>query len=99
MGFVHALLEVSVDAIKRAEDPTDPDSLTEAVASTNLDTIVGNVGWPGKTAPPFAAPNVTRTPMVGGQWRVQEDGGLDLVIVENTDWPSIPAAGTIEPLN
>lgn len=98
MGFIHALLEVAVDAVKRADDPTDPESLTEAVASTNLDTIVGNVAWPGTSTPPFAAKNVARTPIVGGQWRVQDDGSLKLVIVENTDHPSIPKDGEIEPL-
>ncbi len=99
LGFVHALLEVAADTVKRAGDPTDPDSLTEAVAATNLDTIVGNVAWPGASAPPFAAPNVTRTPVAGGQWRVGDDGSLDLVIVENSDHPMIPKAGDIEPLN
>lgn len=99
MGFIHALLEVAVDAIKRADDPTDPDALAEALAVTNLDTIVGNVAWPGASAPPFAAPNVTRTPVVGGQWRVQDDGGVELVIVENTDHPNIPKGGEIEALN
>jgi branched-chain amino acid transport system substrate-binding protein len=98
MGFIHALLEVAVDAIKRADDPTDPDALAAAVAATNLDTIVGKVGWPGGTAPPFAAQNICRTPVVGGQWRVQEDGSVKLVIVENTDAPDVPQEGTIEPL-
>lgn len=98
MGFIHALLEVAVDAVRRAADPTDPDSLTEAVAATDLDTIVGHVAWPGATTAPFAARNVTRTPIVGGQWRVRQDGSLALVIVENTDHPEIPKEAEIEPL-
>lgn len=98
MGFIHALLELATDAVKRAGDPTDPESLTEAVAATSLDTIVGNITWPGASAPPFAARNVTRTPIVGGQWRVQQDGSLKLVIVENTDHPNVPKEGEIEPL-
>ena len=98
IGFIHALLEVAVDAIKRTDDPTDAEALTEALAATNLETIVGKIAWPGASAPPFAAQNVTRTPIVGGQWRVQDDGSLKLMIVENTDAPNIPKEGTIEPL-
>lgn len=99
IGFIHALLEIAVDAIRRAEDPTDPEALTEALRATKLDTIVGPVGWPGANAPPFAAQNVCRTKVVGGQSRVQADGTPKLVIVENTDAPEVPKEGTIEPLN
>lgn len=98
LGFVHALLEVAVDAIRRADDPTDPETLTAAVAATNLDTIVGKIAWPGASAPPFAAKNVCRTAVVGGQWRAQADGAPKLVIVETTDAPMVPKEGTIEPL-
>jgi branched-chain amino acid transport system substrate-binding protein len=98
IGFIHALLEVAVDAIKRTDDPTDAEALTASLSKTSLDTIVGKIAWPGSSAPPFAAPNVTRTPVVGGQWRVQADGTLRLVIVENTDNPAIPKEGSIEPL-
>ncbi|HIP80485.1 MAG TPA: ABC transporter substrate-binding protein, partial [Kiloniellaceae bacterium] len=40
LGFAHALFEVAVDALKRSGDPTDYDSLRDAVAETQLDTIV-----------------------------------------------------------
>lgn len=98
MGFIHALLEVAVDAIARAGDPTDAESLTKALAATRLDTIVGPVAWPSASVPPFARANVAKTPVVGGQWRVQKDGSVRLVIVENSDNPSIPKEGVIEPL-
>jgi branched-chain amino acid transport system substrate-binding protein len=42
--------------------------------------------------------NVTKTPLVGGQWRRKEDGTFDLVIVDNKTAPDIPAAGTMEAL-
>ena len=36
IGFSHSLLEVAADMIKRAKDPTDKDSLVEAIVATDL---------------------------------------------------------------
>jgi len=41
---------------------------------------------------------VTKTPLVGGQWRRKEDGSFDLVIVENANAPEIALTGTLETL-
>jgi branched-chain amino acid transport system substrate-binding protein len=98
VGFTHALFEVAADAIKRAGDPTDGDDLAEAIASTNLDTVVGNIAWGKDNLPPFAQKNVAKTPLVGGQWRRQDDGSFDLIIVENGNAPDIPLGGEIEAL-
>ena len=39
--------------------------------------------------------NVSKTPLVGGQW--QRDGdALDLKVVGNKDHPSIPKTGTLK---
>ena len=81
----------------RVEDPADRDAVAEAIASSNLDTIVGNVSWPGGNLPEFAAKNVTKTPLVGGQWRFQ-DGAFDLVIVDNQTAPDIPTGGQMQPI-
>ena len=44
-------------------------------------------------------PNVAKTKLVGGQWRVAETPtGYDLVIVDNTGNPDVPTGGTIEPI-
>ena len=96
IGFVHALFEVAVDSIKRAEDPFDPESLADAIAATNLDTVVGHVEFGAEGLPPAVAANVSKTPLVGGQWRLQDDGRFDLVIVENAAHPEIPTGGTME---
>jgi len=98
VGFTHALFEIAADAIKRASDPTDRDALAEAVASTNLNTVVGNIAWGKENVPPFARKNVTKTPFVGGQWRRKDDSAFDLVIVENAGAPEIPLGGTVETL-
>ncbi len=48
--------------------------------------------------PPFAAKNVAKTPLVGGQWSKGTTFPYELVIVSNKDHPEIPAGGTMQPL-
>ena len=96
IGFAHALFELAVDALSRAEDPTDGDAVAAAIAATKLDTLVGTVAWGGEGLPPFAAKNVAKTPLVGGQWRLKDGGGYDLVITDNKTAPAIPVGGTME---
>lgn len=99
VGFVHALFEVAADAIGRSGDPTDGEALAEAVASTALDTVVGRIEWGRDNVPEFARRNISKTPLVGGQWRRQADGSFDLVIVENAGAPEIPLGGSLETLS
>ncbi|ANH05578.1 ABC transporter substrate-binding protein [Shinella sp. HZN7] len=96
IGFAHALFELAVDAINRAEDPTDGDAVAAAIATTRLDTLVGTIAWDGAGLPPFAAKNVAKTPLVGGQWRLKDGGGYDLVITDNKTAPAIPVGGSME---
>ncbi|CCD84716.1 putative ABC transporter substrate-binding protein [Bradyrhizobium sp. ORS 285] len=98
IGFVHALFEIAADVLKRVDDPTNADKMIAAVAATKLDTIVGPIAWNGAKLPPFAAKNVCKTPLVGGQWRLRDGGGYDLVITDNKTAPNIPAGGTMEPI-
>ena len=87
IGFVHALFEVAANAMSRVSDSGDPDAVSEAIATTRLDTIVGPLAWDGAGSPPFAARNVAKTPLVGGQWRLRDGGGYDLVVVDNQTAP------------
>ncbi|HWK62027.1 MAG TPA: ABC transporter substrate-binding protein [Eoetvoesiella sp.] len=98
VGFTHALFEVAADVLKRADDPTDHEAVAKAIATTSLDTVVGNIGWGKDNVPPFARKNVAKTPLVGGQWRRKADGSFDLLIVENGNAPNIPLGGTLETL-
>jgi len=98
IGFIHSLFEIAADVMSRAADPTDPDGVAEAIAATDLNTMVGHIAWNGQGVPPFAAKNVSKTPLVGGQWRMKDGGGFDLVIVDNQTAPDIPTGGTMEPL-
>ncbi len=99
LGFVHALFEVVTDAVKRIDDVGDADEMANAIAATDLDTIVGPLKWDGANLPPFAQKNVTKTPLVGGQWRKSEDGNFRIVIVDNQTYPDIPLGGEMEPIS
>ncbi|MEP1650245.1 MAG: ABC transporter substrate-binding protein, partial [Paracoccaceae bacterium] len=90
IGFRHALFEVAADVISRAEDLEDPMAITAAIAATNLDTIVGKVDW--SSGP---VPNVSKTPLVGGQWQKEGDT-FDLKIVANSAQPDIPLTGDLK---
>ncbi|MEM7442230.1 MAG: ABC transporter substrate-binding protein [Pseudomonadota bacterium] len=93
IGFKHALFEVVADVIRRAEDLDDYESIVTAIAATDLATIVGDVDW--STGP---INNVTKTPLVAGQWQ-QEGDGFDLKIVANSRAPQIPITGELQLLS
>ena len=98
IGFVHSLFEVAANVMGRVSDPTDSEAIAGEIAATDMATVVGKVSWKGEGLPPFAAKNVCKTPLVGGQWRKKDDG-FDLVIVENANAPEIPTAGKMEALS
>jgi branched-chain amino acid transport system substrate-binding protein len=92
IGFVHALFEVAVDVLTRAEE-VGPDAIVASIEETNLDTIVGHIEWTGE---PF--PNVAKTQLVGGQWKPADDFPFELVVVSNNAVPDVPVGGDLEPL-
>lgn len=98
IGFIHSLFEVAADAMGRVGDSDDLEEIAAAIAASDLETIVGRVAFNGEGVPPFAAQNVCKTPLVGGQWRRQADGGFDLVITDNQIAPDIPTGGVMEAL-
>ena len=91
IGFSHGLLEVAVDVLKRTKDVASKAAIRDAVAATDLDTIVGPVKFGG--AGPLR--NVSKTPLVGGQWVKGTKTKYELVIVDNQTMPSIPAGGKL----
>jgi len=93
IGYVHALFEVAIDVLKRAKDPHDPKAVLASIKETNYHSIVGPVHWSG--AP---VKNVSKTPLVGGQWKRQNDGSYNLIITENKSAPEIPVGGKMEPI-
>ena len=85
------MLEIAVDVFKRTKDANSSAAIRDAVAATNLNTIVGPVKFGG--AGPMR--NVSKTPLVGGQWIKGTRFKYELVIVDNQTMPSIPAAGKL----
>jgi branched-chain amino acid transport system substrate-binding protein len=98
IGFVHSLFEVATDVLKRTKEIGNAKATVEAIRATNLDTVVGKVAWNGAGLPPFAAKNVTKTPLVGGQWRIKDGSKYDIVITDNKTAPAIPVGGKMEPI-
>ncbi|PTQ66696.1 ABC transporter substrate-binding protein [Celeribacter persicus] len=92
LGFKHSLFEVTLNALQRSEDPTDPDSIAAALAATDVETVVGHINFANGPVP-----NVAKTPLVGGQWHM-EGGKPVLKIVENGDHPEIPLTGEMKPI-
>lgn len=93
IGFAHALFEVAADALKRARS-LKPKDVRDAVAATSLNTVVGPVKWGG--AGPMK--NVSKTPLVLGQWVKGSKHKVELVIVNNAAAPAIPTGGALKPL-
>lgn len=95
IGFVHALFEMAVDVLGRSEDVGDADANVAALAATNLNTIVGPIQFSGAGLPPFAK-NVCKTPLVGGQWRLEDGNKYDLVITDNQTATNIPVGSDMQ---
>jgi branched-chain amino acid transport system substrate-binding protein len=98
LGFVHALFELGLDVLKRSSDTSDPKANIEAIAKSNLQTVVGPIVFNGAKLPPFAQKNVAKTPLVGGQWRMRDNGKYEIVVVDNSNSPNIPLGGKMEAL-
>jgi len=91
IGYVHALFEVALDAIKRAGGASDKQALLDAIAATNLDTVAGNVNWGNSVVP-----HVTKTPLVGGQWVKGSQFPYELKIRTSEQLPSLTVDGPME---
>jgi branched-chain amino acid transport system substrate-binding protein len=90
LGFRHALLEVTIDVLKRTADPTNRNALRQAILETDYDSVIGKIKWGG---PPVK--NVCQTPVVGGQWQKKEDGSLEVVVVDNNNISIIPESSKL----
>ena len=91
IGFAHALFEVAADALKRSKGVGAKD-VRDAVVATNLATVVGPVKWGGQG--PFK--NVSKTPLVLGQWNKGTKYKVELSIVNNEAAKNIPTGGTLK---
>jgi branched-chain amino acid transport system substrate-binding protein len=90
IGFAHALFELAADSLKRSKGVGAKD-VRDAVAATSLATVVGPVKWGGQG--PFK--NVSKTPLVLGQWNKGSKYKVELTIVNDEAATQIPAGGKL----
>jgi branched-chain amino acid transport system substrate-binding protein len=79
--FTHAGYEVIIDALKRAQT-LDKAKIREAIAKTNLKTIVGPVKFNEK--------NYAETPICSCQWVKGKRFPWQMEIIFNNNIPEIP---------
>jgi branched-chain amino acid transport system substrate-binding protein len=79
LGYSHAILEVMVDILKRSTNPMDREANRASMVATKLQTLAGPVDF---SSGPH--PNISKTPIFGGQWVKGEKWPYDLKIVDNT---------------
>ncbi|MDA2954584.1 MAG: ABC transporter substrate-binding protein [Actinomycetota bacterium] len=91
VGYVHALFEVALDAIKRAGGADDKQALLDVIGATNMETIAGTVNWGNSVVP-----HVTKTPLVGGQWVKGSEFPYELKIRTSEQLPSLTVDGPME---
>jgi len=84
MGFEYALFDIAADVLERAGS-LKADKIREALAKTDLDTMVGHIKFNEK--------NFALTPLVGGQWVKGTEWPWDLKITYNKEHPNIPTTG------
>lgn len=86
IGYAHALWEAGIAALRNS-DPKDKNSLRDAIAGLDIQTIVGPVKFKGSPIK-----NVAVTSLSGGQWRKAKSGKskYELLIVHNGTAPFIP---------
>ena len=72
---------------------------SNAIAATNLDTVVGPIAWDGKNLPPFAAQEHRQDAAGRRPMAARADGNkYEIVITDNKTAPEIPAGGKMEPI-
>jgi len=86
LGFDYAAFEIAADVLKRAGS-LDKGRIREALAKTNLNTVVGPIKFNEK--------NFSLTPLVGGQWVKGKKWPWELQIVYNKEAANIPTTGKI----
>ncbi len=87
MGYKYASMELCIAALQNATN-LEPENIRDGIAAIDVDTIVGHIK--------YNEDHYSVTPLAGGQWQLQEDGSLKLVIVNNDLNPEIPLTGELK---
>lgn len=92
IGLKHALIELAIDVLRRADGETDPDAVVSAIKATDVATTLGQANWGNS---PIA--NVAKSKVLGGQWHLR-DAGFELEIAANPGAPEVPVTQPLQPL-
>jgi branched-chain amino acid transport system substrate-binding protein len=101
LGFRHALFEVALDVLKRAQNPDSNKSVIDSVRNTKLNTIVGPIQWLGTPSNQWTKvilKNICTTPVVGGQWVPGKKWMYEMAVTDNRSYPLIPVQRKMVPL-
>jgi len=93
IGFDHALFEVAANVLHRTTNIDDKQSIVDAIKTTNLNTIVGNINWAHGPVP-----NVAKTKLAGAQWRKGTKYKYELTVVSNKRVPGLKKQGKLQPI-
>ncbi|MBQ6152204.1 MAG: ABC transporter substrate-binding protein [Ruminococcus sp.] len=87
-AFAYAGLELAIQTFMAA-GTTDKEKVYEAIGNLKCETIVGPVDYNGeKDGLPYS-----KSVLTGGQWQRDENGELQLIIIDNSLYPDIPLTG------
>ncbi|WFE74807.1 ABC transporter substrate-binding protein [Roseinatronobacter sp. S2] len=93
LGYSHAIWEVAIDALRRSSNPLDRTANRDALRETSMQTLVGPVDFGSGPHP-----NVSATPIFGGQWVRGEQWPFELKIVDNSVNPLFEPEQAMQPL-
>jgi branched-chain amino acid transport system substrate-binding protein len=85
IGVMHALVEAGIAALKASGDPKNPQKVADAIRNMKQDTVIGRLDFAGS-----GIKNVSKMRVVGGQWIIDDQGKLDIVVTHNGTAPEIP---------
>jgi len=93
LGWLHALFEVAIDALKRSSNPLDAASVRDALKATQLQTVIGKVDF--SSGP---VPNACSLAIPVGQWKPGGRFGMEMDIVSNATQPAVSTTAALRPL-
>ena len=83
-GYAYAAIELAINAFQQA-GTLDKEAVRDALAATNLDTVVGPIKYDQE----MNGLTYGDTVIAGGQWQLQDDGTEQLVVIDNTVYSNI----------
>ena len=90
MAVKHMCMQLAVEALQKAGS-LEPEAILEALSQIQTETLMGPIQ--------YGEDHTCTIPLTGGQWQLQDDGSIELVIVNNTLYPDVPLTGEMRPLN